>query len=533
MNTMKKLKITTFALAALAAPLAAFAATDGDIVDIRAVDTASMTFGGRGIPMTQCSADHPLVAGDKLYIRVRMLVRNATLVPPPANQDPQTWSFQPGTLGAYYPYMPMLGIFIGDRPAFAEYSLVGPELWQKSGELETDDAGSETVPAKAYRYYTDLYFVYEVQPGDIGLPVSLMNSNGEKASEATSNLGYYLLNCDTAGLDHYVLKDTAGNVANFWYGPDPSVDWPPPNKRLLNLTLEKENVFVKTVDFDDDNIDDDKGIWRDVYKGMSEPPGAQPAIEIPNELTATEDTTVWIWSEDESIVMPYGNTQAITYTNEYAVEVTRQALPVTIKAGESKATFKLKGGDSAVIGAVTNICMSPTRTPTYTKAGGDVRSIIRRKVRIVEAPEPTVSIFLDNSDPTKEVIATPDYVTCNTKLAIRVTPSCPSPITVDLLAAVSGDDTLSNIDALFDANILRIANGNYASDPIDQKLTNVTISANTSVVYLNLYVLGGTTKTYKPGVTFSLNKKSGPENVTVNGACTLKINRSTPRGTIL
>ena len=525
MNTMKKLKITTFALAALAAPLAASAAADGDIVDIRAVDTASMTFGGRGIPLTQCSADHPLVAGDKLYIRVRMLVRNASLVPPPASQAPQTWSFQDGALGAYYPYTPKLGIFIGDRPAFAEFSDFGPELWQKSGELTTDDAGNSS---SLYRYYTDFYFAYDVQPGDIGLPVSLMNSNGEKASEATSNLGYYLLNCDTAGLDHYVLKDTSGNVANFWYGDDPSVDWPPPGERLLNLTLEKEGVFVKTVDFDDDYVDDGSGIWRDVYQGMSEPPGVQPAIELPSELTATADATVWIWSEDESIVVPYGNTQTITYTDEYDVLQTRQALPVTVKAGESMATFKLKGGDAAAIGAVTNICMSPTRTPTYSKAGSEVRSIIRRKVRIAQAPEPTVGIYLDGSDPTKTVTATPDYVTCNTRLAIKVTPACPSPVTVSLSAAVSGDDTLSSIDALFDANILRIADGAYASDPINQKLTSVTIPADTPVVYLNLYVLGGTAKTGTKGVTFSLSKTSGPDNVTVNGACTLKINRSTP-----
>ena len=76
-KNMKKnqlLAVLAFA-AALAAPLATNAST-GDIVDIRAVDTDEFSFGVRNATSpTLCTADHPLVAGDNRYIRVRKIGR--------------------------------------------------------------------------------------------------------------------------------------------------------------------------------------------------------------------------------------------------------------------------------------------------------------------------------------------------------------------------------------------------------------------------------------------------------------------------
>ena len=191
MKTLNKLPALALALAAFVAPLASRAST-GDIVDIRVVDTDEMTFGVRNsLAPNRCTADHPLVAGDDLYIRVRMLVTNYEDVIG-GGLDPLTWEFVPTGTGSTL-LTPKLGLMIGDRPAYAEFSETGYYPWQRSGALATDNAGN---PSASWTYYTDLYFHYKVQAGDLGLPVRLMNSTGTGAAGNTdSNVGYYLLNC--------------------------------------------------------------------------------------------------------------------------------------------------------------------------------------------------------------------------------------------------------------------------------------------------------------------------------------------------
>ena len=143
-----------------AAPLASRAST-GDIVDIRVVDTDEFAFGDRNsLSPNRCTADNPLVTGDDLYIRVRMIVRNWPNVIG-GTEEPETWYFA-NLLGSSLLYPPKLGLMIGDRAAYAEYSEYGPKAWQKSGALGNNDAGT---PSSDWRFYTDLYFRYKVQIG--------------------------------------------------------------------------------------------------------------------------------------------------------------------------------------------------------------------------------------------------------------------------------------------------------------------------------------------------------------------------------
>ena len=176
MKMKNTLSAIVVAMAAFAAPFSAKAST-GDIVDIRVVDTDEFSFGARNTgSATLCTADHPLVAGDELYIRVRMLVRNYAMAAH-NSEDPLEWT----PTSPLNP--PKLGLVIGTdkdgkpRPAYAEYSDTGYYIWQRSGTLTTDNAGnvdpSWTFPT--WQYYTDLYFVYRVKAGDLGLPVKLMS----------------------------------------------------------------------------------------------------------------------------------------------------------------------------------------------------------------------------------------------------------------------------------------------------------------------------------------------------------------------
>ena len=390
MKKNKLLAVIAFA-AALAAPLATHAST-GDIVDIRAVDTDEFSFGVRSTgSSTLCTADHPLVAGDNLYIRVRMLVKNWEIV---ANTTtaPLTWTFQPGALGQSSLYLPKLGLWIGDRPAYATYSDYGYYSWQKSGALVTDDSGYVDPLWGGYppwRYYTDLYFVYKVQAGDLGLPVKLMNSSGTgPASNTDTNTDYYLLNCSSDGLDHNVLMNSNGDVANFWYGPevlDP--DWPAGisgDGPLRNFDLSVEGVYVKTINFDPVNAAgepySDGDVWRNVYLGMSAASATTPKLVVGGGAS-TEATTVYIWSGNEAVVVP-----AASGANEVITVDGKKVLKVLIPAGTEEATFLLRGVDTAAVGDTATIYLSPVQSVIYKPTGELDDVTVSRTVKIVKAP---------------------------------------------------------------------------------------------------------------------------------------------------
>ena len=389
MKKNKLLAVIAFA-AALAAPLTTHATT-GDIVDIRAVDTDEFSFGVRnaGSP-TLCTADHPLVAGDNLYIRVRMLVRNWQMAAHNA-EAPLTWTFQPGALGQSSLYMPKLGLWIGDRAAYAVYSDYGFYSWQKSGTLVTDNAGnvdpSWTFPP--WQYYTDLYFVYKVQAGDLGLPIKLMNSSGTgPASGIDTNTGYYLLNCSDDGTDHNVLKNANGDVARFWYGPETlDPDWPegiPEDVPLRNFDLSAESAYAKTINFDgvnaagDPYVDGD--VWRNVYLGMSASSATAPRLVVGGGAS-TEATTVYIWSGDESVVVP-----AASGANEVTTVDGKKVLKVLIPAGAEDATFLLRGVDGAAVGATATVYLSPVQSAVYKPTGELADVTVSRTVKIIKAP---------------------------------------------------------------------------------------------------------------------------------------------------
>ena len=95
MKINKLFSILTFALAAFAA--SPTPAATGDIVDIRVMDDSNnlMVFNSARNPGSPylCSAEHPLAAGDKLYVRVRLLVRNYDAVRR-GIEAPKAWDFK-------------------------------------------------------------------------------------------------------------------------------------------------------------------------------------------------------------------------------------------------------------------------------------------------------------------------------------------------------------------------------------------------------------------------------------------------------
>ena len=533
MKTMKISKlfpVLTFALAALvAAPVQA--AANGDIVDIRVMDDAAnlMVFGSArnsGSPYL-CSADHPLTAGDKLYIRVRMLVRDYTAVR--LGSSANVWSFKSGTLGESLINWPKLGLYMGEdrAPAWAEYSVQGPQAWQLSGVLKTDDLGNTNEDCK---YYTDLYFCYTVRAGDLALPIRLLNSTGSgPASDSDVGSDYYLLNAQK-GADYWSLSDKDGTVANFFYGSDTlpdRVDWPAGDAStagpVRNFDLAAEGAYVKTIDFDTDDPNAGAGYWREVYEGLG--PDTTPALTVVG--TNNEAMVVYLWSSDESkVVLAASGANTLVSTTDG-----RTLLKVPVPAGETSVTFSMRGAAGVVEGDEAEIFMSPVANAVYRPTGELAGVTVSRRVRVGPPKEPTVRIFINAVDKVTDTkVAVPDYSDeANVNhLILRVTPTCPDPVTVRIKAAVSTDDTLGTLADIFDANILRIANPGFGGDPVDQRVAEYEIPANTATVSLPLYLLGATSKTDTRGVTFSLEKVSGPTSAQVptDSNCTLKIRKT-------
>ena len=530
MKISKLFPVLTFALAALvAAPVQA--AANGDIVDIRVMDDAAnlMVFGSArnsGSPYL-CSADHPLTAGDKLYIRVRMLVRDYTAVR--LGSSANVWSFKSGTLGESLINWPKLGLYMGEdrAPAWAEYSVQGPQAWQLSGVLKTDDLGNTNEDCK---YYTDLYFCYTVRAGDLALPIRLLNSTGSgPASDSDVGSDYYLLNAQK-GADYWSLSDKDGTVANFFYGSDTlpdRVDWPAGDAStagpVRNFDLAAEGAYVKTIDFDTDDPNAGAGYWREVYEGLG--PDTTPALTVVG--TNNEAMVVYLWSSDESkVVLAASGANTLVSTTDG-----RTLLKVPVPAGETSVTFSMRGAAGVVEGDEAEIFMSPVANAVYRPTGELAGVTVSRRVRVGPPKEPTVRIFINAvGKVTDTKVAVPDYSDeANVNhLILRVTPTCPDPVTVRIKAAVSTDDTLGTLADIFDANILRIANPGFGGDPVDQRVAEYEIPANTATVSLPLYLLGATSKTDTRGVTFSLEKVSGPTSAQVptDSNCTLKIRKT-------
>ena len=535
MKTNKILATVALAFAAAVAAPARGETLTGDIVDVRVVDIADMVFDNgvahaSGEPL--CTPSNPLVAGHTMYIRVRMLVANHDAVRGDeygTSVVPLGWSFQPTGIGSALLNTPKLGLWIGERAAYAEVVETGPFVWQREGPMENDDAGDTTPPKNTkYRYFSDLYFAYTVQPGDLGFPVKLMNSSGSgPASMDDETHGYYILNVSGYS-PTWTLMNTESTVAKFWYGDIDTMeeDWPTgkyaDDKALKNYDLSLSSAYVKTIDFDNNYVDAENGIWREVLPGMSAPPGDTPRLEVGGGSCPTQ-TVVYVWSADESVVVPVASGANTTNVVDGKIVLT-----VVVPKGAESVDFKLKGANDAATGTEALIYMSSEAAGNVSKPSGELVNVaVSRTIRIAPPRDPSVTLDLDGA-PTKEVTADEDYVGAKARLALRVSPACDEPITVRLKASVSGDDTLADIDDLFDANIIRIAEGDYGGDPLDKKVKDVTIAAGEEVVYLNVYVLGGTSKTGNKGVNFSLERVVVPEKVKTDGNCTLKIKRSTP-----
>ena len=531
MNMKKFLSLLTLATCAAAAP--AVARADGDIVDIRVMDMAGKRFGDRAIASGEkCTPDNPVVAGEEVCIRVRMLVRNAEDVKPGVPLfAPHTWRITDVFGNPVMPGEgPALGLMIGETVRWASYSETGVEAWQFSGADVTHlDDGT---PSEDYTYFTDFFFKYRVQPGDMGLPVKLIDSSLKPVEVSGESVpsGAYGFMYANAGLVKYKFTSDDGDAELSRKAGMMPVDWPAGAYPLADYNLAKEGLYVKTVDFDANMAFPDDEIWREVNKAGVK--GADAILEVSAGATVLESSTVYIWSDDETKVLPAVWMNGTMLQTVDVGGVAKKVLTVEIPAGTSSAKFRLRAADGSAMNDVVTVYMSPVLGSVYSEVGALQNAAVSRRVRVGLDSPPGVRLLLDGKT-TEEVVADADYKVYKAKLQVRIEndkADRAAPVVVSLTnAVVEGDAALADLNKLYNKNVLRITKGDGFD--LQGKVPEVEIPVGESSVDLYVWAMGATESTESNGIRFTPVVKSPADMKTTDEpAATLTVRRQGDEG---
>ncbi len=487
---MKIHALSLFALTALLSSVAWGDESDGNIRSIDAMPdlVRSISYPNASSPLT--------TVGQQVYIRVRLLNFDWDQTKRGDNGGvANPWYFAPSATGISMGESilalntPALGISVGGVSRQAFYTSKGPE---------SQESGANAL----MKWYTDLYFVYTVQAGDIGLPIKLLNSTGKIASEAAVNTDYLLYNVNTAGASKSALWDlktaatnSAGKnpLAQFHFGPEnPSAsdgttpDYPqdgPWTTAHRSYDFASEGVYIRTLDFDTDYADAEvtPKIWREVQLGTDEPYTIDATI-----VGAVTGGVVYVWSADETVVVPTARGDAVIIDDGTGKKVAQ----VTIREGTG--TFGLKG--VGAIGATTTIYMGATTSSGYTKVGDAIEaSTSSRTVKVRKAPDPYINVATFSGNANKFALqATTNY---EASTAMRVSVSDRGDITDSITVKLNPQFYRGNTAVDLDeadpvaGSYIRILT--EENDPtLVTGVTEVTIPAGEREAVFYLYALG-------------------------------------------
>ena len=463
---MKKSNLA-FTLAVVIAALAAPFGARANIASIESVADSSTSVAAYP------NMNSPLVAGQTLYVRLRML--NKGWLPNISDGTGWKWDSEAFTESTG----PALGLAVGGKRVWAPYATTTPGLVAN---------GAVNGPV------TDLYFAYKVQPGDIGKTVCLLRTD-YKTSDSSN--GDFLIRGVNDGTSKFTLvsDDSDATAAEFKYVDQATQSILSTFITVITSTREiKERVYVQAVDFDSPKYTD---AWRYVDQGAYEPvDGLVPTI---NCSGAGENEALYVWSDDESVCVPIDIDLNPARTN---VVDGKTVLTIPLSGSAETVRFYLKGGDAAV-GSTTKIYMSPAVLGSYTEVGTSIEeSAVATTVKLVNNP-PTVSLYFNETgnDPLTVDCQTNYAKAAACTLTARLSKAVDHDVTVNLAADLAGSD----LAALFNDDIIGLGSTYLKED------TSITIPAGHLFANLNLYALGWNDDTVESGINFTI---AGIENDT-------------------
>ena len=326
----------------------------------------------------------PLTIGQKVVIRVRMA--NTNYADPSRTTSPKPWMVMPTTaysavsdsMKALYPLQ--IGLMFGGRAVFADYVT----------------SSSVASPAATY---TDMFFRYTVQSGDLAMPAQLMTADG-KAAGGTTSADYMLGNAN-----YWKIVNEDGEEAVFHFTTSEALMEPVPGEdQHKSVSGVGMGLYVKTVDFDTSYVvpaatAGDVGVWRRIHNGLTTTSTTLPSAVVNG--TPANDCTMYVWVDDETIAAPLisDGAELVTDTGKdsagAAVTYARYVLPVSFaKGADATKTFRLKG---LAIGS-TVVRMSSSKNLVFDDLGALVENWVERPIEVVTPPEPYAAIeILDRS----------------------------------------------------------------------------------------------------------------------------------------
>ena len=478
---MKMTKKTLKAVAMACVVGVAALAHGGDIVSIDVLQSFpySVMNGGKTYP----NEDTPHVINETVTIRVRLVN---------AEYDGNTvydW-FSTSSIA------PELGLSVG-----------GGYRWAR---LVTCTSTVNTVTGTTQRphlYYTDLLFEYTVKPGDLALPMKLLNSNWKPA--VLDGAGDTLMVRNASG-----IMSRTGSPRNpiFSYISDDiwaevGSDYPPRDYKdeFGEPRSSPQDVYMRTIDFDKKYYDSeshagteaDPYIWRVITEGKEKSVKVGPPMIVVDGTAQYEEdeggaAIMYIWSHDDSIItIPDGDAKRdasnhIIYVDGHKIR------EITIATGDRQQTFSLKA--TGTEGQGTWVYMASYPTNVYDVAGGVLNTSVKRWVEVGPPDKPSIDItFGADADTQAYKQATGDYKDKGypVEMTVALSESFTNRVTVTLKPFINGVDVFET----YSNHLVAVSTQDGGANSWREMVTNVVFEVGQTEKFLYVYPLGATKDT--------------------------------------
>ena len=429
-KTMTKLFFT--ATFGLFASLAATAAS-GDIWSITRCNEFGVDQTGAAT-----TSDAPFPAGEPLYFKIRLQARDAD-----SAALGSRWYinyFGAASQIVADALTPMqIGIYVSGRLDYATY--------------ETSYNEGEACTAVIFKYVT--------KPGDFAMPIRLATATGP-AGDVASSTSYFFNPLRSFWDFSFDLRDSTGTVTN----TIDKCNWtfktegfiPESMSQVRDYSLEKCGFFVKTIDFSDDA--EDPEFWRSIHENSHDTGGDKGDPCLAADAGPEETTTLYVWSEDESVVYIEGGVETSVDPNDPSVK--RKVGAITFTGGQISQKFKIWGVQR---GLTTNIVLSAYNHYNYSLATGDrLQDYLTAKVKCIEPKPATIRISRDDATVIAPTAGDDKYLSAVTRLTIEATQAPKADVNVTIKTVFQIDtnktdwaeyvrfSTDSTVDTLPDGN---------------------------------------------------------------------------------
>lgn len=354
-----------------------------DMAAVYEVRAWSPNAGVDGSPAVEpySSPDDPLVGGDEFRFVIRLLNSDYTEF----TSSKKVWKLR----------------YIGLYSDELAWVMNPPKIALAMGEGIVREAEFKNFAQNSkLPYYTDFICSYTVRPGDLALPVRFaLTDSGTKinlvnAYDDNSKSGWVITDDDPATPQNAALIFAPAKDVRQAQQPEGLT----PDRGNTDLSLS--GFYVRTIDFRDRNneesswYDKSANVWRAVHAGSSSPEPSSAAIRVTG--TPTLSSTVYIWSDDDTIVdLPEG-TPTTMPAKDGKGNISRKVQSIKIEAGKIDYRFAISAMDDAE-GKATVLYLSEYPGFITTAAGLVEQSYLTIPVAAIKKLEPNITVTIADS----------------------------------------------------------------------------------------------------------------------------------------